>query len=70
MPHRDPKWYRLRAVNSTVDQSALPVRSASPLRSLQRCDQLGRVVFQYLDVFLDQGFDSWDTILDIQESDL
>lgn len=25
---------------------------------------------QYLDIFLDQGFDTWDTILDIQESDL
>lgn len=25
---------------------------------------------QYLDAFLDQGFDTWDTILDIQESDL
>lgn len=25
---------------------------------------------QYLDTFVDQGFDSWETILDIQESDL
>jgi len=25
---------------------------------------------QYLDAFIDQGFDTWDTILDIQESDL
>ncbi|KAF4505196.1 hypothetical protein G6O67_007171 [Ophiocordyceps sinensis] len=25
---------------------------------------------QYLDSFIDQGFDAWDTILDIQESDL
>jgi hypothetical protein len=25
---------------------------------------------QYLDAFVDQGFDTWDTILDIQESDL
>ncbi|EGX96897.1 High mobility group, superfamily [Cordyceps militaris CM01] len=25
---------------------------------------------QYLDAFVDQGFDSWETILDIQESDL
>ncbi|KAG5926240.1 hypothetical protein E4U42_003501 [Claviceps africana] len=25
---------------------------------------------QYLDAFVDQGFDAWDTILDIQESDL
>ncbi|KFA53101.1 hypothetical protein S40293_05343 [Stachybotrys chartarum IBT 40293] len=25
---------------------------------------------QYLDTFVDQGFDCWDTILDIQESDL
>jgi hypothetical protein len=25
---------------------------------------------QYLGAFLDQGFDAWDTILDIQESDL
>lgn len=25
---------------------------------------------QYLDTFVDQGFDAWDTILDIQESDL
>lgn len=25
---------------------------------------------QYLDVFLEQGFDTWDTILDITESDL
>jgi len=25
---------------------------------------------QYLDAFIDQGFDTWDTILDITESDL
>lgn len=25
---------------------------------------------QYLDAFVDQGFDAWDIILDIQESDL
>ncbi|PFH59477.1 hypothetical protein XA68_12264 [Ophiocordyceps unilateralis] len=25
---------------------------------------------QYLDAFIDQGFDAWDTIVDIQESDL
>jgi hypothetical protein len=25
---------------------------------------------QYLDSFVDQGFDTWETILDIQESDL
>jgi hypothetical protein len=25
---------------------------------------------QYLDAFVDQGFDSWDTILDVTESDL
>jgi hypothetical protein len=25
---------------------------------------------QYLDTFVDQGFDTWDTILDIQETDL
>ncbi|KAI1827957.1 hypothetical protein F4861DRAFT_535392 [Xylaria intraflava] len=27
-------------------------------------------ISQYLDIFIDQGFDSWDTILDITESDL
>ncbi|KAK3393004.1 hypothetical protein B0H63DRAFT_6575 [Podospora didyma] len=27
-------------------------------------------IIQYLDAFVDQGFDSWDTILDITESDL
>lgn len=27
-------------------------------------------IAQYLDSFVDQGFDTWDTILDIQESDL
>lgn len=25
---------------------------------------------QYLDTFVEQGFDEWDIILDIQESDL
>lgn len=25
---------------------------------------------QYLDAFLEQGFDTWETILDITESDL
>lgn len=25
---------------------------------------------QYLDVFVEQGFDTWETILDITESDL
>lgn len=25
---------------------------------------------QYLDTFVDQGFDTWETILDITESDL
>lgn len=27
-------------------------------------------ISQYLDIFLEQGFDTWDTILDITESDL
>jgi hypothetical protein len=27
-------------------------------------------IAQYLPVFVDQGFDTWDTILDITESDL
>jgi hypothetical protein len=27
-------------------------------------------IAQYLDVFLQQGFDTWETILDITESDL
>lgn len=27
-------------------------------------------ISQYLDAFLDQGFDTWETILDITESDL
>jgi hypothetical protein len=27
-------------------------------------------ITQYLDAFLEQGFDSWETILDITESDL
>lgn len=31
-------------------------------------EELG--ISQYLGAFVDQGFDSWDTILDITESDL
>jgi hypothetical protein len=31
-------------------------------------DELG--ISQYLGAFVDQGFDSWNTILDITESDL
>lgn len=27
-------------------------------------------ISQYLDAFLEQGFDTWETILDITESDL
>lgn len=27
-------------------------------------------ISQYLDDFVEQGFDTWDTILDITESDL
>ncbi|KAG7050620.1 HMG box protein [Colletotrichum scovillei] len=27
-------------------------------------------ISQYLDIFLEQGFDTWETILDITESDL
>ena len=27
-------------------------------------------IAQYLNVFIDQGFDTWETILDITESDL
>lgn len=27
-------------------------------------------IAQYLDAFLEQGFDTWETILDITESDL
>lgn len=27
-------------------------------------------ISQYLDAFVEQGFDTWDTILDITESDL
>lgn len=38
----------------------------SPLESI--FGELG--LSQYLDVFVDQGFDTWETILDITESDL
>jgi hypothetical protein len=31
-------------------------------------EELG--ISQYLEAFLEQGFDSWETILDITESDL
>jgi len=34
----------------------------------QRLERLG--LSQYLDVFVAEGFDSWETILDITESDL
>lgn len=27
-------------------------------------------ILQHLDAFVDQGFDTWETILDITESDL
>jgi hypothetical protein len=27
-------------------------------------------ISQYLEIFVEQGFDTWDTILDITESDL
>jgi SAM domain (Sterile alpha motif) len=34
----------------------------------QRLDGLG--LSQYADAFIAEGFDSWETLLDIQESDL
>jgi hypothetical protein len=34
----------------------------------ERLEQLG--LAQYLDKFVNEGFDSWQTILDITESDL
>jgi hypothetical protein len=34
----------------------------------ERLERLG--LGQYLDVFLSEGFDSWETLLDITESDL
>ena len=38
----------------------------------QRLEQIfGELgISQYLGIFLDHGFDSWETILDITESDL
>lgn len=27
-------------------------------------------ISQYLDIFIEHGFDSWDTVVDITESDL
>jgi hypothetical protein len=33
-----------------------------------KLEQLG--LSQYLEVLVSEGFDSWDTVLDIQESDL
>ena len=35
---------------------------------VKRLERLG--LSQYLDVFIAEGFDSWETILDITESDL
>ncbi len=40
----------------------------SPIRLEGVFGELG--LSQYLGAFLDQGFDTWDTILDITESDL
>ena len=47
------------------------------LRQTQLCcmTELGDIfvelgLSQYLDIFVEQGFDTWDTILDITESDL
>ncbi|KAB2568618.1 High mobility group B protein 13 [Lasiodiplodia theobromae] len=34
----------------------------------QRLEQLG--LLQYLDIFVAEGFDTWETVLDIRESDL
>jgi hypothetical protein len=34
----------------------------------ERLDELD--LAQYLDRFLEQGFDTWDTVLDIKETDL
>ncbi|KAL7936277.1 hypothetical protein V8C35DRAFT_253393 [Trichoderma chlorosporum] len=43
-----------------------PARLNQELEAIFR--ELG--ISQYLDTFVEQGFDTWDTILDIQESDL
>lgn len=34
----------------------------------QKLEQLG--LLQYLDTLVSEGFDTWDTVLDIRESDL
>lgn len=34
----------------------------------ERLERLG--LSQYLEAFVNEGFDSWDTLLDITESDL
>lgn len=43
-----------------------PGRMSQELEAIFR--ELG--IAQYLDTFVEQGFDTWETILDIQESDL
>lgn len=45
----------------------LPIVCMSP-RLDEIFGELG--ISQYLDAFVDQGFDTWETILDITESDL
>lgn len=58
-------WAVDRIPKST--SKGLPIVCMSP-RLDEIFGELG--ISQYLDAFVDQGFDTWETILDITESDL
>ncbi|KND94906.1 High mobility group protein 20A [Tolypocladium ophioglossoides CBS 100239] len=64
-------YFHLRH-HSSVNYSSSTLRAVQSGCMTQGLDsifaELG--LTQYLDAFVDQGFDAWDTILDIQESDL
>lgn len=56
----------IRHLQSTTSKIGRSFCMASDLEAI--FGELG--LAQYLDAFVEQGFDEWDIILDIQESDL
>jgi hypothetical protein len=65
----------LRPLEGLCQRGPVHVYEEAPIPLFWMMKQLEAIfaelgITQYLDVFVDQGFDTWETILDITESDL
>jgi hypothetical protein len=60
-----------RLLDIFLNESLFLVPGHHPLKMTDLREELGRLeMLQYLEALVAEGFDTWETILDITESDL